>query len=310
MLRFVFGAITTFGVVAGEDACDLKNDEQVAMLQTKDRVSLGAGNSAVAQLIERAARDLKTTTSDDMLHLVDAFTKRLRSTAEAIPENEAEALLQRASQGKEMRLLAQSWRDLPDEMKGNFIEAVGESAEVAEALSSLPDPHKLAFLQQLHTTDKTVSGKPQTTTQKTANGKTTRTYDPSTGYEYVYRWTPTSTQTSTRGKDGTGYRHSHSYNYNPNTGGSATVTSSSGGGHSHAHTHTYNGKGSTATNTVSQGGGHSHAHSHTDTPAGSSTVTASVGGGNSHSHTHTHNKNTGHSVSRTVSNGAVTQVGR
>lgn len=312
MFRFVFGAITAFGVVVADEACDVKNDEQVAMLQTKDRVSLAAeGSFAVAQLFERAARDLKATSSDDMLHLVDAFTKRLKSTAEAIPENEADALLQRASQGKEMRLLAQSWRDLPDELKTNFIEAVGESAEVADALSTMHNSHKLAFLQQLHsTTEKAVLGKPRTTTEKTARGKKTVTVDPATGYRYVYEWTPTSSSTSTTGKRGSGYSHSHNYQYNPNTGGSATQTATTGGGHSHQTSHSYNGAGTTNTNTVSNGGGHTASHSHSNTPSGSATNTFSNGGGNTYQHQHLHNTNTGKSFSKTVSNGAVTSVGR
>jgi len=304
MFRLVFGAITAFAVA--DEVCDTKNDEQVAMLQTKT-----TGGFAVAQLFERAARDLKTTTSEDMLHLIDAFTKRLKTTAEAIPENEAESLLQRASQGKEMRLLAQSWRDLPDELKGNFIEAVGQSAEVAEALSTLHNSHKVAFLQQLHstsTTEKTVLGKPRTTTEKTANGKRTITSDPATGYRYVYEWTPTSTSTSTRGKTGTGYSHAHNYNYNPNTGGTSSNTVTNGGGHFHQTGHSYNGAGTTVTGTNSAGGGQTNSHAHVDTPGRTQTNTASSGGGNNYNYQHTHNKNTGHSSTRTISNGATSTV--
>lgn len=299
MVRFVLATVLAI-VASADETCE--QSEPVSMLQTKDRGSL-------MQSVTLASQDFDQSDTQ-----VQNFIDKVKDAAKTMNAlDNKEALLQRASQGEKMEALIGDFVALPVEQQQK-LEAVGN-----KIFEKLPASHKTALVQQVsHALDSSVSAKPQTRTEQTANGKKTTTYDERTGYFHSHEHGDRGTESVSRAKRG-GHFHRHTYTHNGQGGNARTSSQSVGGGHEHVHvtSHTLNnGVTSTATNSASSGGGHTHSHGHThqhapdqQTVTGTSTATRDRSGSTSgHSHVHIHNERNGDSFtnSRATENGRET----
>lgn len=298
-MRFI---LASFVVATGfaEEVCDQK--EQVSMLQTKDRVGL----SVKALDLIKAVNEASPMFEDDAD--VAQFVNGVKTVIGTMKELDSEeALLQRASQSKDMQDLIGRFQALPSE-KQDKLEVAG-----GKIFDKLPVPQRAALVQQVsHALDSSTEGKAQTTTEKTAEGKATTTYNADTGYYHRHYHGRRGTESTSVGKRG-GHRHTHSYQHN-GQGGQATTASSSRGltGHEHSHTHSHRlNNGVTSTDTFTRtrfanGDVHEHAHDHAHrSDIGTATNTKSTFGDHSHFHSHGHNERNGDSKtdSNTRSNG-------
>lgn len=238
-------------------------------------------NREIGPLIDRAASDLLSLSGTTVSDAMDDFSKQLKATAMSMlqmPQSEQDALLQRASQGKEFDSFIQAYKALPADLQNSVNDAALLSPAMNHVYDSLQPARQQALLQQL---DKSTTGKRCYTA--TRNGNRVR-----------------ECTTSTRNGRG-GHTHTH---WNGDRGsGTETTTLDKNGDlvHQHTHSHTHNGQGGNArTETTTRGKDqYAHAHSTAHALAGGRTVTASAtgsvthGGGNSHTHTHSHSHKSG-----------------
>lgn len=288
-MRFVLVGVLT-ALVGADEACE--QPEQVSMLQTKDRATLAKEPVDLIQAVNVASETLNKDSQ------MESFLNEVKLAAKAMSEAEGkEILLQRASQSDKMNDLIGQFHALSGDDQDKLVAAGGN------ILEKLPTAQKSALVQQVsHAMDETLGAKPQTRTEKTAEGKSTITRDDRTGYYHRHYHGRRGTESASVGKRG-GHRHFHSYRHNGQGGNARTATASTGlTGHEHSHTHAHslnNGVTNTATATRTRGSnGHVHEHGHThahQVDGGTGTGTFTRTNNQVHTHDHSHNEQNGNS---------------
>jgi len=278
-MRFILTSFVAATVVANE-SCDQK--EQVSMLQTKDRLGLAAKEFDLIKAVDDASPMFESDAQ------VNQFLDGVKKTVDSIKEADGkEALLQRASQSKQMQELIGRFHSLPVENQQKLTKAGGDIFE------KLPVAQRSALVQQVsHSLDDATEGKTETRQFEDATGrKCTQTTD-DRGYLHRHCHGDTGTETTSRAKTG-GHFHNHKYDHNGQGGNARTSTFSEGGGHRHehqtAHVSDANGNTATSTHTESEGGGNKHEHSHSTWHANGKTHTGTVTSGTAGNHHHQHN---------------------
>lgn len=276
----------------------------------------------IVPLLDRATSELLRLSGPTVSDTMDQFSKQLKKTSTSLlqmPQTEQDALLQRASQGKEFGSFVQAYKALPMDVQKLVNDAALHSPAMNNVYDSLQPADKNALLQKL---DQSATGKRCETV--TRNGErvrqcTTFTRNGEGGHTHVH-WhgdKGSGTETTTRNKNGElVHRHTHSHTHNGQGGNARTETTTQGKNdyaHGHSTSHTLrDGRTSTgtATNSVTHGGGNSHSHTHGHThKTGENTVTntATVSRQDgevihSHEHGHRHSERTGSSYSVTDTN--------
>jgi len=269
----------------------------------------------VSPVLDRAAVELRSLTAEsDVEHVMASFAAELKSTANSmiqLPSNEKDALLQRASQTKELTNFVESYVQLSEDIKKKVDDAALNTPIMNQVYDSLGQADSHALLMQL---DRATTGKRCYYT--TRNGERVRecTSSSSNGrgghsHRHWHGDRGSGTETITRNKDGElVHRHFHEYRHDGSGGNAQTDTVTQGKDsyrHDHGHRHRIDGNGRTFTNTNSgttfHGGENTHSHSHEhnhaigeSTNTQTNTVSTDSGGRfHGHGHTHSHDEQTG-----------------
>lgn len=263
------------------------------MLQTKHQ---DGRRINLQSLLEEAVLDLTKVKEQDQA--VADFAAMLKNTAESwlkMPESQKDGLFKRASQNPDLQHLAKEFSKFPVATQAHITDALFTSDAVQAVFEAMPDAHRIGLVQEVAAVgevDSAVSGKPQTTTEQTAEGKVTTTRDGQ--YFHQYKKTKHGTDTTTRSKNGHEHRHSHEFK----DGKTSTVSVSKARDWELAHGHTHSFKdGKTETNTVSVSKSNlgdstwTHSHEHDDKTGKEKTETHVITNGESTLHHLFHDEN-------------------